>query len=257
MTIAPSNPWVTCPQTNPHASLRLFCFPYAGGSALSFRNWPTYLPLTVEVRPIELPGRGRRLKEAPATRLSPLVGAIAQSLLPYLDKPFAFFGHSMGGLISFETARLLRRVYGRSPAHLFVSGRRAPQIPNLDSPVHVLPDAEFLKELRHLNGTPEAVLANEELMQLLLPTLRADFAVLETYVYQPEPPLNCPLTAFGGLQDPEVSCETLEAWQEQTSAEFSLQMFLGDHFFIHTAHALLLQSLNQALSQIISRAPWL
>ena len=196
-----------------------------------------------------------RLKEAPFTQLAPLVEAIAQSLLPYLDKPFAFFGHSMGGLTSFEAARLLRRTYARSPVHLFVSGRRAPQIPDSDSPIHTLPDAEFLKELRHLNGTPEAVLANEELMQLLLPTLRADFAVLETYTYQTESPLNCPITAFGGLQDPEVSCEMLEAWQEQTSATFSLQMFFGDHFFIHTAQSLLLQSLNQSLNRITSQMP--
>ena len=194
-----------------------------------------------------------RLKEAPFTRLDLLVEAIVQSLLPYLDKPFVFFGHSMGGLTSFETARLLRRAYACSPTHLFVSGRRAPQISSSDPPIYTLPDAEFLKELRHLNGTPEAVLANEELMQLLLPTLRADFSVLETYVYQPEPPLNCPITAFGGLQDPDVSCEMLEAWQEQTNTMFSLKMFLGDHFFIHTVQSLLLQSLNQALNTITSQ----
>ena len=257
MTIAPSNLWVTCPKLNPQASLRLFCFPYAGGSALSFRNWPDLLPATIEVCPIELPGRGMRLKEAPFTQLAPLVEEIVQSLLPYLDKPFAFFGHSMGGLTSFEVARLLRRTYARNPAHLFVSGRRAPQIPDSDSPIHTLPDAEFLKELHRLNGTPEEVLANEELMQLLLPTLRADFAALETYTYQPESPLSRPITAFGGLQDPDVSCDMLEAWQEQTSATFSLQMFLGDHFFIHTAQSLLLQSLTQILNRSTSQMPCL
>lgn len=195
------------------------------------------------------------MNEVPFTQLVPLVEAIVQSLLPYLDKPFAFFGHSMGGLTSFEVARFLRCAYARSPVHLFVSGRRAPQIPNSGALIHTLPDAEFLEELRHLNGTPEAVLANEELMQLLLPTLRADFAVLETYTYQPESPLDYPITAFGGLQDPDVSCEMLEAWKEQTSVAFSLHMFLGDHFFIHTAQSLLLQSLNQSLVRITSRIP--
>ncbi|MBE9170818.1 thioesterase [Pleurocapsales cyanobacterium LEGE 06147] len=253
MTIASSNPWITCPNPNPHASLRLFCFPYAGGGALSFRGWSAQLPLTVEVCPIELPGRGMRLREAPFTQLVPLVEAIAESLLPYLDKPFAFFGHSMGALVSFEVARYLCWVCADSPAYLFVSGRRAPQLPDPDPPIHALPEAEFIEELRRLNGTPETVLANDELMQLLLPVLRADFAVLETYTYQPEPPLSCPLAALGGLQDPDVSGEMLKAWQEQTSTDFSLQMFPGDHFFLHTAQPLLWQFLNQTLSRITNR----
>lgn len=250
MVPTPSNSWVTCPKPNPEASLRLFCFPYAGGSALSFRSWPTKLPPTIEVCPVEFPGRGMRLNEPPFAQLFPLVEVIAQSLLSYLDKPFAFFGHSMGGLTSFEVARLLHRTHACSPIHLFVSGRRAPQIPSSTPHVHTLPDADFIEELRRLNGTPEEVLANDELMQLLLPTLRADFAVLETYTYQPDSPLNCPITAFGGLQDPDVSCEMLEAWKKQTSAAFSLRLFLGDHFFIDTAQSLLLQSLEQTLSKL-------
>jgi medium-chain acyl-[acyl-carrier-protein] hydrolase len=169
-----------------------------------------------------------------------------------LDKPFIFFGHSMGGLISFELARLLRRDYSLSPVHLFVSGRRAPQIPTPDPRIHTLPEPAFLEELRRLNGTPEAVLENSELMQLLIPTLRADFAVLETYVYAPGPTLDCPITTFGGLHDREVSCDELEAWREQTNAAFSLQMFPGDHFFLHSAQSLLLQSLSRALHRISS-----
>ena len=250
MILAPSNSWVTCPRPNPQASLRLFCFPYAGGGALSFRDWSKQLPSTIEVCPIELPGRGMRLNEPPYTQLAQLAEGIAQSLIPYLNKPFVFFGHSMGGLTSFEVARFLRRIHARSPMHLFVSGRRAPQIPDAGPPIHTLPDSEFIEELRRLNGTPEAVLANKELMQLLLPALRADFAILETYTYQSESPLNCPITTFGGLQDPDVSCAMLEAWQEQTNAAFSTQMFLGDHFFIHTARSLLLQSLDQTLNRI-------
>lgn len=239
--------WVTYPKLNPQASLRLFCFPYAGGGALSFRTWPEALPPTVEVCHVELPGRGLRWMETPFTKLLPLVQAIAQALLPHLDKPFALFGHSMGGLISFELVRLLRREYGLSPVHLFVAGHRAPQVPDLDLPVHNLPESAFLDELRHLNGTPEAVLENAELMQLLLPTLRADFAVLETYVYAPGLPLDCPITVFGGLQDCEVSCDCLEVWREQTTASFSLSMLPGDHFFLHTAQPLLLQFLAQEL----------
>jgi medium-chain acyl-[acyl-carrier-protein] hydrolase len=189
--------------------------------------------------------------ERPFTQLEPLVPTLASALFPYLDKPFAFFGHSMGGLVSFELARLLRREYGLSPVHLFVSAHRAPQVPDPDAPIHALPNPEFLQELRRYNGTPEAVLENAELMQLLLPTLRADFAVVETYAYTPEQPLDCPITAFGGLDDREVSSDELEAWREQTNASFVLKMFPGDHFFLDSAKPLLLQSLSQKLHQIV------
>jgi len=239
--------WVSWSKLNPHASLRLFCFPYAGGAALTFRTWSDSLPMSLEVCPVELPGRGKRITSAPFTRLQLLVQAIAIALLPYLDKPFAFFGHSMGGLVSFELARLLRKNYGISPVHLFVSACPAPQVPDPDPPIHALPEPEFLEKLRRLNGTPEAVLENAELMQMLLPVLRADFAVIETYAYTPESPLDCPITAFGGLQDREVRYDDLKVWQEQTNAAFSLHMLPGDHFFLQPAQPLLLQLLSQEL----------
>lgn len=245
------NNWVTCPNRNPQAKLRLFCFHYAGGGASVFRTWSYSLPQSVEVCAIEFPGRGMRRRESPFTQLEPLVQHLASPLLPYLDKPFAFFGHSMGGLVSFELTRLLRREYGVSPVHLFVSGHRAPQVPDPNPPIHALPESEFLQELRRFNGTPEAVLENAELMQLFLPTLRADFAVVETYAYAPELPLDCPITAFGGLQDREVSCNELEAWREQTNASFVLEMFPGDHFFLHSVEPLLLQSLSQKLEIVL------
>lgn len=246
-TISTVNSWVTCPKPNPQAKLRLFCFHYAGGGALSFRTWSDSLPSHVEVCPIELPGRGIRLKEPPFTRLENLLQALSKALLPSLSKPFAFFGHSLGALVSFELARLLHRNHRFSPVHLFVSGHRAPQIPDPDPPIHALPEPAFLEELRRYNGTPEEVFNNTELMQLFLPTLRADFAVIETYVYAPSPRLNCPITAFGGLQDWKASCHELEAWREQTNAAFSVQMFPGDHFFVHSSRSLLLQSLSRKL----------
>lgn len=247
-----SNSCVTCPCPHPQADLRLFCFPYAGGSSLMFRPWLKNLPKTVEVCPVELPGRGIQLKLNPISQLEPLIEDIASALLPHLQKPFAFFGHSMGGLVSFELARLLRREYNICPIHLFISGRRAPQIPEPNPPIHALPKPEFIEELRRLNGTPQAVLENAELMQLLIPILRADFAVLETYVYQSAPILNIPITTFGGLQDIEVSFDELQAWREHTTSTFSQQMFPGNHFFIHSAQSLLLQFLSQKLNQITS-----
>ena len=239
--------WITCRKPIPQARLRVFCFPYAGSGVSIFRAWSDSLPAEVEVCPVQLPGRGTRLMEPPFTRLSPLIQALAQALFPLLDKPFAFFGHSLGALVSFELARQLRRQYAVQPVRLFISADRAPQIPNRDPPIHNLPEGEFLVELRRLNGTPREVLEDEELRQIMLPLLRADFAVYETYRYSTEPPLTCPICAFGGLQDHRVSRGDLEAWREQTSVSFSLRMFRGDHFFLNTTQPPLLGALSQEL----------
>lgn len=246
-TPATINSFVTC-NPNSQAAMRLFCFPYAGGNSLLFRKWRDTLPKNIEVCPVELPGRLSQRHIPPFTRMESLVNAIAISLLPNLEKPFAFFGHSMGGLVSFELARFLRANYNLQPSHLFISGRRPPQIPGTAAPIHTLPLPEFIAQLRRLNGTPEAVLENAELMQILVPILRADFAVLENYTYIDEPPLDCAIAIFGGLEDKEVSYEQLAAWRAQTTNSFQLQMFRGDHFFLHSAQDLLLQSLSKQLS---------
>jgi medium-chain acyl-[acyl-carrier-protein] hydrolase len=196
---------------------------------------------------VQLPGRGNRLGEPAYTRLPPLVEALSAALLPYFDVPFAFFGHSMGASIGFELARRLRRLRAPEPFHLFVSGRRAPQCPDTDPPTYHLPEPAFINQLRQLNGTPQEVLEHPEIMQLLLPLLRADFQLIQTYVYEPGPPLACPITAFGGIEDPETDRDLLERWREQTVADFSLQMFPGDHFFPHASRASLLQSISRKL----------
>lgn len=248
MTAAPAaDSWIAHRKPNPQARLRLFCFPYAGTGASIFRTWSNGLPAEIEVCPVQLPGRATRLMEAPFTSLSPLVKALAEALVPLLDKPFAFFGHSLGALVGVELARQLRRQSGIQPVHLFASAARAPQIPPRHRPIHALPDKEFLVELRRLNGTPGNVLEDAELMQIMLPVLRADFAVYESYVYSPEPPLDCFISAFGGLQDARITRDDLEAWRDQTSASFSLKMFPGDHFFVNTAQPLLLEILSRDL----------
>jgi medium-chain acyl-[acyl-carrier-protein] hydrolase len=169
-------------------------------------------------------------------------------LQPYLDLPFAFFGHSMGALISFEVARQLRR-QGTSPVHLFISGRRAPQIPDRHPRMYMLPDSEFLEELRQLNGTSDVVLNNPELMQLLLPTLRSDFAMCGTYTYVNEPPFDCPISVFGGLEDTTETRDQLEGWKTQTCSYFTLQMLPGDHFFLRTSQQILLDQIVHQLNK--------
>jgi medium-chain acyl-[acyl-carrier-protein] hydrolase len=242
-------PWLACHRPNPRAALRLFCFPYAGGGAPIYRNWVERLPPEVEVCPVQLPGRGGRLREKPFSRMAPLAEALAAELRAYLDKPFAFFGHSMGAIIGFEVARVLRREGAPRPRYLFASGRAAPQIPRPDPPTYELPEAEFIEELRRLNGTPAEVLEHPELMQVMLPLVRADFELIQTYDYTPGPPLDCPISAAGGLEDEGVSREQLEAWREQTAASFTLRMYPGDHFFIHSAQPQLLRMLAQELAQ--------
>jgi medium-chain acyl-[acyl-carrier-protein] hydrolase len=186
------------------------------------------------------------MDEPAFTNCSALVDAFMPHLLPFVNKPFAFFGHSMGAIIAFEVARRLQQ-RGLKPARLFFSGRRAPQIPEKEQITYDLPDAEFTEELRRLNGTPKQVLEHPELMQLMLNIIRADFTLTETYRYQSGPPLNCPFSVFGGLQDVDVTSHHLEAWCELTTCGCSLRMFEGDHFFIQTATAAVLKTIAEQL----------
>ena len=249
MTHSPTatNRWLVKAAPAKEARLRLFCFPYAGGSAVTFRRWHEALPPDVEVIAVQLPGRGARRAEAPFTNMRPLVEAVAAVVAPHLDRPFALFGHSMGAAIAFELVRQLRRLYGAEPYHLFVSGRRAPHLPDTERPLHNMPEPEFVEELRRLNGTPPEVLAHKELMELMIPLLRADFSVAETYLLQPGEPLSCPLTAFGGVHDEHVEHEALAGWREHTTGPFAMKLFEGDHFFVETSRPLLLRAMAGAL----------
>lgn len=252
MAIAPlmdASLWLPSLGKQLQGSLRLFCFPYAGGGASIFHSWSEWLPSEIEIWPIQLPGREARLKEQAFTQIDALLGSLEEVLLPYLDKPYAFFGHSMGGLISFELARRLRRnAPVHAPLRLIVSGCRAPQLPDPHPSTYHLPDVDFIARLRHLKGTPEAVLQNDELLHLLLPLLRADFALFETYSYATEQPLSYPISALGGLNDSDVSREEVAAWSKQTSGtQFKQRFFPGDHFYLHYMQADLLRVLAQDL----------
>ena len=242
-----ANSWLASCKPKPRARLRLFCFPYAGGGASIYQTWAEKLPDTVEVCPVQLPGRETRIRERAFTDVTLLVEVLAPAILPLLDKPYAFFGHSMGGLISFELARYLRRHQGPLPIHLFISGRGAPQITSSETAKSVLPEDEFIEELIRLNGTPPEVLDNPELMMMMIPLLRADFLLCESYTYKNEPPLDCPISVFGGLQDGETGPEKLEGWREQTTRGFVRRMLPGDHFFLHSHRADLLRLLAQEL----------
>ena len=245
------NPWITLPRPNPRARLRLLCLPHAGGGAQMYRSWPADLPDAVEVCAVTLPGRESRIREEPPKNLESLVGSLVESLADQLTRPFAIFGHSMGALIGFELIRMLRRQGLVQPVHLIASGRSAPQIPDPDPPIHTLPRSEFVEELRRLNGMPNELLQSPEVMGLVLPTLRKDFEVCETYRYVSEPPLACSITAYGGVEDPEVKRGDIECWRMQTCSTFVLRMFPGDHFFLQQNRSLFFESLGGDLDVIV------
>jgi surfactin synthase thioesterase subunit len=233
---------------SPRPALRLICVPYAGAGIPIFHNWAGSLPPEVQVCAIQLPGRDSQFRVPPFTRVLPLVEVLAKVLDPFLDLPFALFGHSMGALIIFELARALR-IKDLRPAHLFVSACRAPHRPERKSPVHHLRDDAFLLELRErYNGIPDVVLQEPDLLKMYLAILRADFELYETYQDPGGERFDFPISAFGGWEDGEVSREDLEAWQDQTWNAFRLHMVPGDHFFINTARPELLSALNQDLT---------
>jgi medium-chain acyl-[acyl-carrier-protein] hydrolase len=249
-TISRTSIWIKKNRPNPQAKLRLFCLPYAGGWSQIYRPWVDCLSNDIELCLLELPGRGPRLNEAPITNLSILVQEMATNIQSYLDRPFAFFGHSMGALLGFELTRLLRHQGYPAPDHLFVSGYRAPHLGLERSPIHGLPEPAFTEEVRRMEGTPESILMNAELRQLVFPALRADLQAIETYSYESGLPLSCPITVFGGLQDRGVDIAALESWREYTISKFRLQLFNGNHFFLHEARSLILQAIHQQLTAI-------
>jgi medium-chain acyl-[acyl-carrier-protein] hydrolase len=245
--------WTVVPRPNPDPRVRLFCFPYAGGSAATYRSWSDVLPPDVEVQAIQLPGREWRLKEEPYRSVFPLARELAVVLEDRFEAPFAFFGHSLGALISFELARELRRRGLPLPEHLFLSAHRAPHLPKELPSIYDRSDEDFFEGLRRLEGTPEELLENRELMELLLPALRADFAIAETYECPPEPPLDCPMSVFGGLGDEVTGRPKLEPWAEHTTRDFKVRMVPGGHFFVEESRDLILRALFQDLLPVQRR----
>jgi surfactin synthase thioesterase subunit len=231
------------------AKVRLFCFPYAGGGASVYRTWGDVLPPSIEVCAIQLPGRERRLAEPAFRSMAPLTAALTEALEPYLDRPFALFGHSMGATIAYEVARRCQSELRRRVCCLLVSGRSAPQISLSDPATYCLSDDDFVAEIRQLDGTPEEVLANAELMALMIPLLRADFELIETYRQLPGERLDCPVFAFGAEDDVNVSQEELAAWREITTDDRGTEplMFHGGHFYLHSQQ----QALTRAIASAI------
>jgi surfactin synthase thioesterase subunit len=244
----PSELWIRPVERRPSARRRLFCLPFAGGGTIAFRAFPRALPDDVEVCAVCPPGREDRRLERPYDRIEPLVAALAGAIRPWLDRPFLLYGHSMGALVGFELARTLRAA-GTAPSRLVISARGAPDLPQRAPRLSTLPDGEFVTALvQRYNGIPKVVLDEPELLALFLPLLRADLAVLETYVHRPGTPLEHPISVIGGTRDPMISAADLAAWRPHTSAAFRHEMIAGDHFFIQQSQDRFLGLLNEELS---------
>jgi medium-chain acyl-[acyl-carrier-protein] hydrolase len=240
-------PWAVVRKPVPDAALRLFCFPHAGGAASAYGSWAADLAPEIEIVAVQPPGREKRIGEPPIDRMEPFLESAYQALRPLWNAPFAFFGHSTGALVGYELARRLRRDAGPAPVHLIATGRWAPHRHDPEPPVYALPDDALIAALRRYGGTPEEVLENRDLMEFLLPLLRADFAIGDTYRHGPETPLELPITAIGGESDPRVSREALEAWGEHTTGPFEALMLPGDHFFLHADRSPILALVERAL----------
>lgn len=245
----PASPWLPFDPPRPDARVRLFCLPYAGGAASAFRGWDRVLDPLIDVCPVQLPGRETRWSEPPFTDMQTMVNALVDALSPFMEMPFALFGHSLGGTVAFEMARALERLGRAGPVHLFASGARAPHGPSQRPPLHNLPSAEFVAGLERLDTIPREVLANRELVELILPTLRADFRVFETYRFSPGSQVRCPLSVFGGHDDHLVTSEELAAWADLATSRVTIRTFPGGHFFVRDARDEVLSAVGQDLER--------
>jgi medium-chain acyl-[acyl-carrier-protein] hydrolase len=216
------------PRNNP--SLRLFCFPHAGGGAAAFRLWPNHLSEEIEVVAVHPPGRAHRLREPPLSRIETMVESALVSLGSLIDRPFAIFGHSLGAVVAGEFARVLQ-IQGRPAAHLFVSSRPSARV--AAQQFHQLPDDDFLAAVNaHYQSIPEEILAHADVLALLLPSLRADLEALETFrLRHDRAKIECPTTVYGGEFDRTLSRAELESWNEETAELCRIRVFPGDHFY--------------------------
>lgn len=232
--------------------LQLFCLPYSGASAMFYSRWRRRVPSWLEIHPVELPGRGTRFGEELPSDLVSLAADLAKDIRRQLKQPYAIFGHSLGALLGFEVAHALSALGCPQPLSLCASGTSAPTRREDGRRGYDKPktDDELITDLREFEGTPEEVLENEELLSLTLPILRADFLLCGLYRYRPRPSLGCHIHVLAGRSD-DVSTEQLIAWHEETTGDFSLDMFEGGHFFIHDEEPHFLRTLKKHLASDI------
>ena len=228
--------WVALPRPAAiTAKKRLFCFPFAGGGATAYRKWAGSLGPHIEVCAIQLPGRESRLLDPALDDVDALVAALLEHLPSYFDRPYAFYGHSMGALLAFELTRSIEKLDGlRGPERLFLAAHRAAHLPLQRPPMSTLSDADFIEKIRSYGGFVDEILNNSEMMELILPTIRADFRLCDHYKLKDQTPIQCPIHVFAGSQDAQTLLDSTYAWSLRSKAPVDVQVFSGGHFFMHS-----------------------
>jgi medium-chain acyl-[acyl-carrier-protein] hydrolase len=240
--------WLSKIGGSPSALVTLYCVPHAGVGASAYRGWDKALGPDIEVVSIQLPGRENRHREPALSSMSQLIPVLTSAVLDRAKKPFAIFGNSMGALIAFETVHEIEKRSGKVPLHFFVSACAAPQLSARPSPIHQLPDADFVAELmKRYDGIPRAILEDPEFMQAVLPTVRADLKLYEEYRYSSKAPLRCPISVFGGRNDSTISPDRLAGWEQQTLGAFNLRLLDSGHLYLQTQLAALTRDIRDAL----------
>lgn len=240
--------WFLSQRRESRADCRIFCFPYAGGSAAIYHGWQGRIAPHAEVIAVEYPGRGTRFCEPPISSLKELVGSLLQEILPCMDVPSIFFGHSNGALACYVLATELARRGLPLPEQLVLAAKRPPHLETREM-LYRLPDVELMRKLQSLNGTSPQILSDPQLLKVFLPCIRADFALSETYLHEDCPPLPCEVTLLGGHTDNDVTPHQLREWSRYAARPPSLHLLTGDHFFVHTAR----QEIWRILAALVER----
>lgn len=245
------NKWFLSSAPKCEMEVRLFCLPYAGRGASIYKEWQKLVPSWIDVCPIRLPGRETRIREPLIRDMKVMVDNLARAILPFLHDPYVLFGHSMGALITYELANRICELRYPKPVCLFISGRAAPSVAHdsLSRPAQNLSDSEFIEEIaNNIHSTVLQLVSEPELMSVMLPILRADFELIQSYSYVTRPPLETPIIVFSGTSDSSVPPEDLKPWANCTSSHFSIEMLEGDHFFVHKSDQVvgkILKALNR------------
>lgn len=229
----------------------LFCLPYAGGSSSIYYKWKEYLYKDIEIYPIELTGRGKRIKEPLFADIKNVTSDVLEQIEDKIkDTPYAFYGHSMGSLIIYELTHRIIELNAEPPVHIFFSGKKAPHLFKIDKRISHLPDNEFIQEIIKLGGTPKEIADNQELLHFFLPILRADFQLVETYKYVEKNKFDFDITIINGNKD-DLTLQEIIGWQEHTSKRTFFHMLEGDHFFINGKEKGITSIINNTLNQYI------
>ncbi|PID43654.1 MAG: hypothetical protein CSA52_02805 [Gammaproteobacteria bacterium] len=250
-----ASPWITCYVPRPYAAVRLICIPHGGGGPQSYKTWAEQLPEHIEVLALGFPGRGSRYAEAAIHSMPPLADGITEALKPFLDKPYALFGHSVGALVAYEAACRIRATGLMQPMRLIVSAHETPENSYTDQPMYTLSDSELLDKIGALGLVPEDAMQNTELVQFILPALRADFELSETYTYRPSEALALPVTAMLGVDDPLLNKNAMQQWEKYTTAAFTLRCYQGDHFYTVSAEQQVLDDIAAELTEDLQQQP--